>query len=372
MSKKDIPPTQIRGIPSYSRLVKDAQGIDTLGNTWPLMKLLGLVKGDLPVSQDAIAELKRRGEELLNLPDRFNAAFSSRGWIAYESLNADLMRRAIELAQGGEVEKAESEILAYYKSEDTVRWHLQTMMAVRAWRPREVLANLAMTDYLAGRYHATVPVTLALMDGLVSDLAVTGFFAEGTEMTAWDSVAGHSSGLKVLCDLFNKGRRKTTTDEIQLPYRHGILHGRDLGYANEVVAAKTWAALFAVREWALKVEGGTATQPEQPEEAGEGLRSFADSLVSLEKARKDKEAMDRWAPRETGSASRESARRPRPRPPHLQAVPGQVDAASYLQERPPLEVDVTELAVNVEGRLEQPIRPFRTPPCPGRSQTPSR
>lgn len=301
MSNDETPPHKIQSIPSYRKIEKDANGIDTLGKLWPLMKLFGLVKKDLPIDKEALAGLRSQANELLGLPDKFNEAFSSRGWIAYETLNADLMRRTVDLAQAAKVDEAESEILSYYRSEENVRWHLRTMMAVKAWRPRETLANLAMADYLARRYHASIPVVLALMDGLVSDLATTGFFAEGTVMTAWDSVAGHSSGLQAICDIFNKGRRKTTSDEILLPYRHGIMHGRDLGYANEVVAAKTWGTLFAVREWALKVEQGTSKPPNKSEEAVSPLAELRESLETLERIQKEKEGLGLWRPREPNS-----------------------------------------------------------------------
>lgn len=170
-------PDSIRDIPSYRRIEKDAEGVNIIRKLWPLMKMLGLVKTDFPISEETLADLRSQANELVGLPDKFNTAFSSRGWIAYETLSLDLLRRAVGLSQAGKADEAEAEILSYYKSEKKLIWHLRTMMAVRAWRPRETLANLAMADYLAGRYHATIPVVLALMDGLVSDLATTGFFA---------------------------------------------------------------------------------------------------------------------------------------------------------------------------------------------------
>ena len=42
------------------------------------------------------------------------------------------------------------------------------------------------------------------------------------------------------------------------------IHGKDVGYDNQMVAAKTWAALFAVRDWAAKAEAGLL-DPQAPE-----------------------------------------------------------------------------------------------------------
>ena len=82
-----------------------------------------------------------------------------------------------------------------------------------------------------------------------------GFFAEEVDLQAWDSIAAYSKGLNVLVSIFQKGRKTTRIKPIFLPYRHGIIHGMDLGYDNKVVAAKTWAALFATRDWALRRNG---------------------------------------------------------------------------------------------------------------------
>jgi hypothetical protein len=73
------------------------------------------------------------------------------------------------------------------------------------------------------------------------------------------------------------GKDKTTTEELSLPYRNGILHGRDLGFANKVVAAKCWAALFAIRDWADAIKKGKKQAP--PEEP---KLTFKESLIQLQ------------------------------------------------------------------------------------------
>ncbi|MEM1203435.1 MAG: hypothetical protein AAGN66_09435 [Acidobacteriota bacterium] len=294
---------KIEDLPSYKELDETASGVGLVASLWPTLRAVGLVEEDLPFSKVDVAQLRRQTQELLGLPDRFNRAFSSQGWIAYETLNVDLIRKAVELAEGGSLAKGEETLLDYYLSEDNIRFHLRLMMGVNAWRPREPLGVLALEDYLAGRYHACVPLVLALMDGLVSDVATTGFFAGGTDVTAWDSVAGHSSGLAALCGIFSRGRRKTTAEELELPYRHGILHGRDLGFANSVVAAKTWAALFAVRDWASKIESGSGQAPEAEEPANRpktflgSLRELRDEVEKLGDIRKDRRRLDEWRAR---------------------------------------------------------------------------
>ena len=76
-----------------------------------------------------------------------------------------------------------------------------------------------------------------------------GFFAEGTDVTAWDCLVGCSDGLTKMKGIFNKGRNKTNHEEIRVPYRNGILHGRDLNYGNEYVSCKCVALMFALADW---------------------------------------------------------------------------------------------------------------------------
>jgi len=95
-----------------------------------------------------------------------------------------------------------------------------------------------------------------------------------------------------LTDIFQKGRRKTTTEQITVPYRHGIMHGMDLGYDNKMVAAKTWAALFAARDWAIKAERDELTAP--PEKPQVTLRELFQQLVDMAD---DRKRLKEWEPR---------------------------------------------------------------------------
>ena len=119
------------------------------------------------------------------------------------------------------------------------------------------LAKLAQDDYLSGRYHACIPLLLSLLDGLVNDVSNhVGFFAANVDLTAWDCIAAHETGLKALAAILSESRKKTNEKSICVPYRHGILHGRELAFDNKVVAAKCWAAMFAARDWAAALDDG--------------------------------------------------------------------------------------------------------------------
>ncbi len=100
-------------------------------------------------------------------------------------------------------------------------------------------------------------MALAQLDGIAHDLTGHSFFVspkKAAHLVARDSIAGHPSGLAALSGVMSRERRRTTDADPGIPYRHGILHGRDLGYASKKVSAKSLAALLVLGSWAIGVE----------------------------------------------------------------------------------------------------------------------
>ena len=288
---------QIRKIPIIRKMLEETANIVAIKRAFPLIKpFLMLLKVDVNRIEDALArvdELAEQAQKLTSIPDRFNDHFAERGWIIFDRMNLKVAENAVQKADAGDLDGAEADLVDYY-SPETVKWHLMAMRAVRAFRPRMRLAEKALEDYEAERYHGCVPVVLALTDGLVNELHQQrrGFFAEDVDLEAWDSIAAHSKGLGKLTRVLQKGRYKTTTEPITIPYRNGILHGMDLGYDNRMVAAKAWATLFAVRDWAIRAEQGLLeAQPEEPSP------SWREVLKQVRENVEEKARLQQWKPR---------------------------------------------------------------------------
>lgn len=288
---------RISDIPTIKKALEDIRNIKTLKAAMPFMRpILKLLGGDVTKIDEAfskVQEMERIAAELATIPDRFSDLFAPHGWILYDLMNLEVAKAAIQKAEAGDVEGAEADLVNYYDAE-TVRWQLQTMVGVRAFRPRMSLAQKALTDYCEERYHACIPVVLALLDGMVNELHEKrrGFFAEGVSLEAWDSIAAHSKGLNQLVRIMTRMRQTTTTEQITVPFRNGILHGMDLGYDNKIVAAKSWAALFAARDWALKAERGLLTAPPQ-----EPKKTWREIFKQLRDNEDEKKRLEAWKPR---------------------------------------------------------------------------
>lgn len=295
---------KIENNPSYKKFKKDLEGAEAIQKVAKFFSFLGLKNKALDEAFSSLPDMKKQLELLSKSPDRFNGHYAQRGWIAHESMNSNLILNSIDLADKGLIDVAEQELINYYSS-DKMRWLLYQLKGIEAFSNRYNFFLLAYEDTIAERYHAAVPLLLMMIDGAVNDIDKgKGFFADNTNLTAWDSIAAHSTGLTSLKKVFSDGRHKTTKEEITLPYRHGILHGRDLGYANKTVTAKCWAALFAIKDWAYAVKQGKKIPPPPEPKLSftENLSHLKSNLVDYSERKKSNaqvsKKVDAWKARE--------------------------------------------------------------------------
>lgn len=275
---------------SVAKMLELIQGVNAIESIWHAVPWLQQAFPQISEFSEKLAELKEQSKILL-LPDRFNEIFASSGWIAYESMSLEVMKKAIETFETHGLEAAEDYLVSTYDA-DTLKWGILRFNGHDEFRKRMRLVELAKDDYLAGRYHACTPLLLSLMDGLANDVSRhVGLFADNADLTAWDCIAAHESGLQSLVALMTKGRNKTNEESISVPYRHGILHGRELAFDNHIVAAKTWAAFFAIRDWAGALAEGkkTPTPKQEP--------TWSELHQSHQKIQETRRLLDIWKPR---------------------------------------------------------------------------
>jgi hypothetical protein len=283
-------PKKIIDNPTSAELIKQFEAFESLEALYRAFPFARRLFPNMEQVFNEFKEIKERAD-ILKVPDRFNERFANLGWIAYESMNMEVMQEAIKIYDTEGRDTAEQFLADSYDA-DCLEWGIRWFNGSPEFRRRIRLAKLAREDYLAGRYHACIPLLLSMLDGLVNDVSKhVGFFAESTDVTAWDCIAAHESGLQSLASLMTKGRNKTNEENISIPYRHGILHGRELAFDNKLVAAKVWAALFAARDWAVALTDGKKT-PKPKEE-----NSWSEILAQLAENNRQKKLLKEWKPR---------------------------------------------------------------------------
>ncbi|MCR9013809.1 hypothetical protein [Aquiflexum gelatinilyticum] len=278
--------------PSFKDLKEKFDSFQSLKGFLKFFSFLGLIdKNKFKEDFGKFEGMKKELEELSKIPDTFNRLFAKRGWIACESMKADILKEAIERAENESIEAGERILIEYFKSEN-LRWKIGTLFGTPEMKIRVSIINHAYDEFIERDYMSCIPLILMVIDGAVSDVNKKyGFFSEQSELKSWDSIAAHSTGLSVLRDLFFKGRNKTTSEQIETPFRNGILHGRDLGFANEVVATKCWSALFAVRDWIQAIRSEPKRKEKEPE------LPWRETLSLWNKVQESKKRLIDWKPR---------------------------------------------------------------------------
>ena len=140
-----------------------------------------------------------------------------------------------------------------------------------------------------------VPLILIACDGFASDVAAVSPFEKDADLSCFDSITGHGTALPTLIKLLSKGVRKSRDDVINLPLRHGVIHGRSLGYANRKVCAKAWLLMMALVDWAHDKSSEADRKSEHDERKNRTLR---DDLKQIRKSKEDKRAINAFEPYE--------------------------------------------------------------------------
>lgn len=238
--------------------------------TEPILSVLRRLRWDpdtVEIARNAVAQY----DALVTLPEQVSEYLAPLGWIAADAMPFDLYRAAAQLAQAGETNAAE-DLLVEAWTDERLWLYLTRVSGLyrddRDWQAigtqRWRLMREAYDNHVDGRYGSAIALTVTQIDGIVFDMTGTdarSFFASGRKAAHLQDVStlvGHPAGLTVLATMFNKDRKRTTVDgELR---RHGIVHGRELGYDTKPNAIKTLVALIAVMEWAAPLAGNAAAR----------------------------------------------------------------------------------------------------------------
>lgn len=231
----------------------------------------------------------------MNLPDQFNDAFASRGWIATSSMSVEVMRAALALHAAGETDAGEKLILDWVLEPSTINlFAINRSKSFNKAHGRwdQLREALKLTE--EERYWSAVPLILIACDGLASDVLGISPFEKNADLSLFDSMVAHPSSLPALIDSITKGIRKSSDDELSFPMRHGILHGRSLGYANRPVCGRAWMLMIALVDWAIDQRDEEARKAKEEERQ---TTSWSVLSASIQKNAADKKAIESFIAR---------------------------------------------------------------------------
>jgi hypothetical protein len=231
-------PSIIQAEQSLSELLAFKQLLKAAPKTPELQDLIGTIE-----------QIESLANELFQIPamfPEFNTHFNSLGWYAHDFMSVETVKSANNYAQASDFTSAENFLVDYYVKNFDV--YLTLLRGLPTYFEREHIIEKAKERFLAEDYISCVPLVLMLADGMSNDVLNKGAFTEGVDLDVWDCLASQNKDILTFIKIITKARRKLVTSKISIPYRNGILHGLDVGYNNKVVAVKTWALLFTIRE----------------------------------------------------------------------------------------------------------------------------
>lgn len=236
--------------------IEDQQQFKDFVNMMKTMKLAkAFFPGLVETTEEEIAEWEEQANSLRTLPDRFNKKFLPRGWVYTANTSTEAAEKALEIEQSEGIEAAEDYLEDYYEEHWwflSMRFftELKRCQQVKEAVARQKLIERAWDDHVQKRYHATVPLITAQIEGIIQDLTGKTFYnKKDTEhLSANETLASDPSALPELAKMMSKPRTQTTSEPLDVPQRHGVLHGRDLGYDNRRTSSKAFATILSLTE----------------------------------------------------------------------------------------------------------------------------
>lgn len=225
-----------------------------------LMKGMKYLKFLLPKeSRQQMAEAEKEFKRLREIPDRFNEIFMPRGWVCNGVMSADVTEEAVRLAETVGVEKGEEYLEEYYSVEDTgflfMRFFAELQQNPRikeAFKRRQLIEKAWEYHKDGDKYEASVLIIATQIDGIVQDMTGKSFYESKDKnlkhLQAYETFAGDPSALPELAKVMSSVRKASSGEDIDVLYRQGVLHGRDLGYDNRRVSAQAFATLLSLVE----------------------------------------------------------------------------------------------------------------------------
>lgn len=214
------------------------------------------------VDAEELVRLVNAPQELIGSMTEALLVFAPVGWAPSSRTPVEPYKQALQIYRSTRsLEQAETILVDAWNEPNRLHWTLKPLGSLGAahgplrdmfWR-RSLLVDKALKHHVAGAYEASVPIVLSQIDGIVWDLTEgkAGFFSAGkqaAELVDNETVAGLPEGLVVLRQLVGQSVRETgTTGQLT---RHGIMHGRELGYDTRINSTKAFVLLLAVVDWA--------------------------------------------------------------------------------------------------------------------------
>ena len=124
---------RIRYLPKHRKILEEVDSMISFG--WFIKVLSPLLPKKIRarlsmLDSNKLANIRNNMEELMCLPDRFNAQFEERGWIMFEDMNENVATKAVAMAEEGKIDEAEQVLVEFWAAE-IIRFHMESRLNFR-------------------------------------------------------------------------------------------------------------------------------------------------------------------------------------------------------------------------------------------------
>ncbi|BET66746.1 hypothetical protein ASA1KI_16640 [Opitutales bacterium ASA1] len=204
--------------PTVKHLRSQMTGFAGIVGINKLLRCIGLGSKRIADMEPRLKQLQDQLRDYTQYPARFNQIFAANGWLAHDSLNFDVLKQAVDTYTRQGKEQAEQVLVAYY-APDQVADRVPFLNHVEELRVRRRFIDFALAEHAAGRHYSAVPLLLMVIDGAANDAFGKGFHASDLSLDVWDSVMAADGAIHSIKEIFQRGRKKTRTEAIEMPYR---------------------------------------------------------------------------------------------------------------------------------------------------------
>lgn len=172
------------------------------------------------------------------------------GWVLTDLAKPDVYDQATRVLAEGRTEEAESLIEEHWNQPGNLelaisrirRTAIYTDARMRVGKARIGLFQEAVACHRDGRYSAALGIVIPQMEGMVLEVGLPSPYQQPSRLVDDTTAGGHPQVLKVIYEFSRRSVKKTTLDDSRFPLRHGIEHGRLLGYGNRRNSTKAFVA----------------------------------------------------------------------------------------------------------------------------------
>jgi len=221
---------------------------------------------------DAVQDLERMIADVDRLVDNVTSAtlLAPHGWAFSSRCRPKDYGNAADLVVVGSIVQAD-ELLCDSWDRVGHRASALRLRTLGSWnsersevsRHRGDLVTKAITHHDSGDYDSAVPMVLAQVEGITADYSNGKMFFTRTPSRQADVVneallSTISENLAVVRNAFSKPLGYSTIEPTMS--RHGVLHGRSVGYGTRTYSTKCLALLSAAIDWAQALDSVLAAE----------------------------------------------------------------------------------------------------------------